>query len=154
MDSIFLILDRALGLALCAGAVFVFVSVVRMARLGRASRAWPSVKGTIISSEIRSDYFPFRGRFYQPAITHRYWVSGRVFESDSISTRSIGGSEEAAQAVVNRYPPGETVDVFYVPSAPSNAVLERGLDYRFYAVGAFVSAVLFSVGAWLAWTGG
>jgi hypothetical protein len=69
---------------------------------------------------------------YYPKIRYQYEVDGKIYTGDRISFSAVEGGEKKSesQAVVNRYPSGQRVIVYYDPKHPNKAVLERGLIWK------------------------
>jgi hypothetical protein len=100
---------------------------------------WPSVSGTIISSDIRKTTEWKRkgiktGRdrtLYLPHILYNYEVQGNRYQSYRVF---FEGAEDYldpgnAREIVNRYPSGKKVSVYYNPENPQFAVLETGIKF-------------------------
>jgi len=113
----------AIGLtALLAGALlggfFIYMSIVN-GRKAKASLTWPSVPGEVTFSGMITDATD-RETFY-PSVTYGYVVNGQKFQSSQ-----VGFSGIKSKKILTKYPKGSRVDVFFDPSKPSTAVLERG----------------------------
>lgn len=124
MDSTTLIVIGSI----CFSALLIdgiLLGIIYATRRGVAKAAsWPSTMGTVAFSmvERRSSN---DGYSYYPVVQYTYSVMGRMYESRRIMPGpEVGGS--GAQKVVNRYPAGAQVMVYYDPQNPSSAVLERG----------------------------
>ncbi len=100
---------------------------------------WPSVSGTIISSDIRETTEWERkgiktGRdrtLYLPNIHYNYEVQGHKYRCHRVF---FEGAEDYldpgnAREIVTRYPPGKNVSVYYDPGNPQFAVLETGIKF-------------------------
>ena len=100
---------------------------------------WPSVSGTIISSDIRKTTEWERkgiktGRdrtLYLPHILYNYEVQGNRYQSYRVF---FEGAEDYldpgnARVIVNRYPAGKKVSAYYNPENPQFAVLETGIKF-------------------------
>jgi hypothetical protein len=96
-------------------------------RLSRRSRTWPTAPGVVTASKVAA--VP-RTRFtlpYQARVGYRYKVGDRYYVATGVSHDVAGfGTRSAAQRVVDRYPEGATVTVYYHPDDPTQAVLEPG----------------------------
>jgi len=116
------------------------------------SHQWPSINGKILSSEVNQER-EFTGntkgsrisetriKFY-PIIKYSYIVAERDYQSeritlgahprirgtimDIISSISSNSKLEWAQKIVDKYPIGADVKVFYDPNSPKEAILEPG----------------------------
>lgn len=108
-------------------------------RNAKASVHWPTVEGVITESKLRSknsDGAPI----YSAAITYQYLVneteihSNRVWFGDNYSTTDRG----LFVNILNKYPVGKKVTVYYKPDDEFIAVLEPGAvtsSYLNYIVG-------------------
>ncbi len=101
--------------------------------LVRASRSWPSVRGTILSSDqaVETTHGEVDGSagaiIFKACIAYEYVVDGQRYLCRKIC---VGGelntsSAQRAQARLDRYPAGKQVRVFYFPGYPAFACLER-----------------------------
>src|SRR6185295_13205186 len=93
------------------------------------THTWPSVKGSILSSEIHERYEfgpkrPNKHRYIVRA-SYAYNVNGDNLVSDQISFGSQPSnfsSAGEAQSFLSRLRQGTIVDVYYNPSSPQHAV--------------------------------
>jgi hypothetical protein len=124
------------GLVVAAAVgVWVYRAYFRPAQAARrAAQAWPSASGVVLSAQVetRSAWDSTSGAdstSFHPAITYEYEVNGQRYRGDRLrasdSFYSMGMLPGSAQAVVNRYPVGAPVTVYYNPANPQEAVLER-----------------------------
>lgn len=111
------------------GCVFVILNVIFLAiiiftqRKMNAVQGWSSAMGTVLSSylERRSSS---DGSTNYPVVQYSYQVGGQSYQGAKIAPgMEVGGT--GAGKVVNRYPQGAQVMVFYDPNNPSDAVLEK-----------------------------
>lgn len=63
-------------------------------------------------------------------VKYRYEVAGREFTSDRLALWKYKGSHDWAKRTIEGYEIGNTVDVFYDPSNPAKAVLNREMDAK------------------------
>jgi Protein of unknown function (DUF3592) len=92
----------------------------------QASRDWPSSPGKIVKSRVELS----TGRdiaTVEPYIQYEYQVGGRQYQCDQIHSgdkifESI--SKEETYDLVDRYPVGRDVTVYYNPENPAEAALE------------------------------
>ena len=105
----------------------------------RASLTWPSVIGTIVSSFVNSHHDSDNGVMYRAKVTYSYIVDDKTYQATRVK---IGiqkgfsggvGAYSGAQRVVNKYPSGKEINVYYNPKIPENAVLEPGLSKTWWA---------------------
>lgn len=101
----------------------------------RASAAWPSVEGRITSADLDHSTDAEGGDSYSPEVVYAYVVDDLSYENEEIKFgENSYGSEREAQAILNRYPVGQVVVVFYDPAQPEKAVLEPGVSGGSYIV--------------------
>ena len=123
-------------LCVCAGfagvfamAGIVFYGFSRKARLGRTSaQSWPATQGTILSSRLKWRRGPDHRDEQYSEVIYRYEVNGASYQGQVVKAgeqfvkiRLPGENQE----VVARYPTGATVTVYYNPTNPADAALER-----------------------------
>lgn len=85
---------------------------------------WPSTMGTVIASYLESRSSGEGGSTNYPVVQYSYQVGGQAFHSAKLAPGpEVGGT--GAGKIVDRYPMGAQVMVFYDPKNPSDAVLER-----------------------------
>jgi Protein of unknown function (DUF3592) len=132
------------GLILLLVGVALSINTVRQLKQAQASNKWPSISGSITSAfvdvETKTERVQNSGRkhsyrtrtrtTYTPKIQFAYAVGGASYSSDQ---RVIGGnagfgSREAADGVIEKYPLGRTVTVYYDPADPKDGVLEPGVS--------------------------
>jgi hypothetical protein len=108
-------------------AVVFALTALIIAWLGHDSRNWLSTKGVIAVSEVHQ--IPRKTKFF-PRIKYEYQVNRRSFHSRIIF---IGHfiktySEAFSRDMVNNYPQGQDIKVYYNPSYPALSVLEPGIN--------------------------
>jgi len=98
------------------------------------SEGWPSTQGEITSSYIRSSTDE-DGTSYFADIEFKYVVNDRWLEGDMVNFGEYGTSDMShAEGIVDRYPIGKMVTVYYNPEQPETAVLEPGLTWSSYFI--------------------
>jgi hypothetical protein len=126
------VIGAALIIAGCASLVW---SATTIQKAGVTS-TWPRTTGAVERSELTEEWHAKGGRTYTPHVIYRYQIDGIVYRGHVIQTGSEGLSyaRDIADGIVARYGTGRVVDVFYDPSDPADAVLERGFDLRSQAL--------------------
>lgn len=118
----------------CTGmGTFFFMLALSVHREFKGCEDWLTVSGRVVSATVRkglryegSDNGGVRAvARYQPVIEYAYEVSGKTYVGTRIRLGRTRFSESQAQGVVDRYPRGSTVEVYYNPDDPAMAVLER-----------------------------
>lgn len=95
-----------------------------------ASLTWPTVEGVVLISEIHSVYvYPDFDEGWCPSVSYGYSVAQREYVSDNVEIQDIciENIGDFAYQVVQRYPVGKPVTVYYNPQNPAFAVLEPGI---------------------------
>jgi hypothetical protein len=92
-----------------------------------AARDWPAVSGKVTYATIETSYSSRGGRAYYPRIAYEYKVNGQPYQSSKISFGTpVGlGNYNAVLQKVAGYPIESTVQVYYNPDNPAEAVLEK-----------------------------
>jgi len=127
------------------GLYFLFYSI-RAIRDIEASKAWPSVKGQVLESEvIRYDATSSRRDVY---LQYIYEVDGKQFKGNTPVLYTVIHQNDA-ERLVRQFPKGMATDVYYKPDQPTISVLlpgEKSPDGKKYS-GAYISLLVFLVGA-------
>lgn len=103
------------------------------------SLQWPTAEGQITSSSIRVWKDRESGDQYEPKVEYGYAVNGEIFSGNRIAFGSSSTrSRVAAQQVLDSYPVGEMVPVYYDPARPKESVLTQKAAsiMTYYLVGA------------------
>jgi hypothetical protein len=89
-----------------------------------AIQGWSSTMGTVNNSYLERRRSSKGGSVNYPVVQYSYQVGGQPYHGSKIAPgMAVGGT--GAGRVVERYPVGAQVMVFYDPQNPSDAVLER-----------------------------
>jgi hypothetical protein len=150
------------GCGLLGGIAFGFVFVaagvamsyfgVRTFQNAQASTEWPSVRGQVTESRVGT-HDSDGTTMYSAEVVYEYTVNDRHYVNDRIKFGEGSSSNpRPAHNTVAAYPVGASVDVYYSPDDPLNAVLEPGKSgFGVWALpgmgGCFALAGLFVVGA-------
>ncbi|MCP5109305.1 MAG: DUF3592 domain-containing protein [bacterium] len=158
-----------LGLLVVIGGALAINSGWRDLERAHASEGWPSAAGEIRTSGVGTKMGRAAGQLsprYEPKIVYTYTVDGQSYESRTVWAGSNGisfGERSFARELVDRYPAGRAVTVYYDPANPVTAALEQGADETVYLL-LGIGALFVAVGGWLmagplrgsvtaAWTG-
>jgi uncharacterized protein DUF3592 len=126
-------LFRALPLACWIGGALLLYFGLRNLLWARESTSWPTAKGTIVSSDVHEDreWDNNTGRerkSYGAQVHYTYVVDGKTIEGTRVAFGDYASeNSEHAQGIVDRYPRGKDVTVYYQPEDPSEGLLEPGL---------------------------
>ena len=117
------------------GSFLLYIGILDILRAG-SSMFWPSVQGVVVESyvEQRSHILNTRpGRSslsitHNPYVLYRFNVHGDGYSGNRIKSVDLGSSDsERAIKIVDSYPEGRNVSVFYLPENPNESLLEPGL---------------------------
>ncbi|HZI10630.1 MAG TPA: DUF3592 domain-containing protein [Myxococcus sp.] len=98
--------------------------LVRQAR----SADWPSVPGTILRSEVETSRGS-KSTTYGLKVLYAWSVGGERYEGTRYHVNAWRSGDRAhGEALVERFPAGATVPVYYLPEKPSEAVLMPGVQ--------------------------
>jgi len=116
----------AFGLVFVAvGGVIGFFGV-RTFQNAQASQEWPSVRGQVTQSQVGT-HDSDGTTMYSANVVYEYTVGDRSYVNDRIHFGEGSSSNpRPAHNMVAEYPVGASVDVYYSPDDPLNAVLEPG----------------------------
>jgi hypothetical protein len=119
----------AIGVTLLAAGLLALAAAAGDYARARAAADWPSVPGVVSTSEATTTRLMGRGISLVPwaNIAYSYEVGGQTYTSGQITLRppvpDAGG--KTAASLLSAYPLGAEVTVYYDPSDPATAVLER-----------------------------
>lgn len=111
--------------------ILLMLSWIQAMQLARASKAWPSVAGTITSSGVGQIQKPENmdselHHIYRAVVMYSYSVEGQDHLGSRITFQDHSSSRKTlAQKIVDKYPEGKHVNVYYDPDFPVQAALER-----------------------------
>jgi hypothetical protein len=142
------------GVTLLIVAVMFVGAALAAVAVARDSRAWPTVVGRVIRSEIWPNR-PANGLpGYRTLVRYEYTVDGEEYEGRDLASGEFPyRSARSAARRLRPYALGSTVVVRYFPAEPELAVLEPGisLDVLYLPV---VSSILLLVALGLVVWGG
>jgi hypothetical protein len=129
----FLLLGCGFGLLLLFGGVGVFAIYTgrKSVRQADASQGWPATTGAItekhVAHSLHTDTDGDSSDSYSPQVSYSYQVLGQQYTGNKISFgfAKSHNSYQKAEAELTRFPLGSPVTVYYNPSNPAEAVLER-----------------------------
>ena len=111
--------------------IFLIYRTQQSKKKAQVSQNWPSTPGQITDSHVsRSQSTDSDGdtsTSYSARVAYTYQVGGQAYSGQNIAFgfNPSYSNESKAQAAAARYPVGSQVPVYYDPSKPSDAVLER-----------------------------
>jgi hypothetical protein len=147
------------GTVFILGVVAMFPALILIALRGklralREARRWPETTGKVIASRVQSLRKPPTGPTSspphmkvtnQPFVQYEYKVGRRTYRCSRISVaEQVDGAE--LREVLERYPVGKAVTVYYDPARPERALLERTLPAGKLALGLGCLMAIFAGG--------
>lgn len=94
------------------------------------SYKWETATATIVSSRVNKidEYFD-SGAGYEPKISYKYTVGVKEYISERVHPTEGWMSSVSffAERMVNKYPEGKAVRIFYDPARPDQSFLERAM---------------------------
>jgi hypothetical protein len=100
---------------------------------GSQQKKWPTSAGQVCSTHIQEKHEEVisaereRARVgYIPVIEYKYTVDGKDHDSTTRSSIDKQYSRLIAQKIIDRYPIGKSITVYYKPGNPDESVLEPG----------------------------
>jgi Protein of unknown function (DUF3592) len=111
--------------------IFLIYRTQQSKKKAQVSQSWPSTTGQITDSQVsRSQSTDSDGdtsTSYSAQVAYTYQVGEQTYSGKQIAFgfNPSYSSESKAQADAARYPVGSQVPVYYDPSKPSDAVLQR-----------------------------
>jgi len=114
------------------GLVMIYIYFRNLVKV-RASQAWPNIQGTVLQSWVRqSSSIDDDGSVsyrYHPEIHYQYQIMGTEYQGNKIAFGpKVSGNRSRAEKMIEKYPTGANVTVYYRPDKPANAVLERSIS--------------------------
>lgn len=110
-------------ISIAVGAV-VGLYFARSIKRQRAISRWIAAKGQVLESRIQDN-----GSSLEPYVKYNYVVRGKTYISDRIAPNnyvvSAPASASSLERIIAPYPAGKSIDVYYDPNSPQNAVLEK-----------------------------
>jgi hypothetical protein len=140
------------GWLVCALGAFLVVAGHHMWRAGRDTRSYTRARGRILRAEVEEipHISEEGGTKYRPVVRYAFEVRGRTYESErmAIGAPAAPDASDAADArrLVERYPAGAGVDVWFDPGDPRRSVLERGVPTSQIAAAVVLGVALLGIG--------
>jgi hypothetical protein len=121
------IFSRIFPLPFIIAGTLLFCFGVKGLLIAHASIGWPHTNATVISSAVKSRS-PVRGQTQHQAEVHYEFIlqEKRYHGYHSDSSTNAG----YAMSLVERYPNGSRITVYYKPDNPAESLLEPGLALK------------------------
>lgn len=131
-----------------SGLFFLVLGIVGIAwlsgqkKLSEESLHWPMAKGTVLESEVHrytssGEVSPSKVH-HVPRIVYQFERGGSRYESDQRSIMGEDYDSDEAQRIVDAYPVGSSITVYFQPGNPEESVLQRGYSEEQSRIGTLV----------------
>ena len=140
-----------LGPALAIGGGFAFVRSGWNMMRGSKAASWPTMPGQIKSAEIQKRHAS-RSDKVRAEVRYDYKVEGVDYSADRVffGDRVYSAWGGVAMREIAQYQPESTVQVYYNPDDPKDAVLEPGISGQVWTM--FVASLVFmAIGGAIYW---
>ena len=123
-------------IGIVGAALTIFLGIPMMMSAFESS-GWPLAEGVITVSEFTTNRDRDNGSVtYGASIAYDYKVNGTSYTGSNVHFGQYGTSDPSyGRGIVNRYPMGKQVRVYYDPDEPSTSVLEPGAGWSSFMVG-------------------
>lgn len=96
-----------------------------------ASVEWPTASGLIVSSSVEYHRDDDSAGTYHAEILYEFSVNDVLFNGNRVAYGDFGSSDAShARKIVNQYPKGKNVTVYYMQSDPHECLLEPGFKLQ------------------------
>ncbi len=135
------------------GGTVAFFGIRGLVR-AKASVDWPTTEGKVVASSVERRTSRTTGggtsTTYHAEILYEYSAEGTRFDGDRVAYGDYGSSSRGhARDIVDRYPEGKSVTVYYMPGDPDECLLEPGMKVQSWFLPGF-GLVFFAVGSLMA----
>ena len=123
-NEIFLVAGIIAGTAVILNVIFLWIIIANQRKIN-AVKTWPTTTGTVLASYLeRRRSSNNSGTVNYPVVEYSYQVGGQIHRSSRIAPGSdVGGT--GAEKMIQPYPVGAQLTVYYNPQNPAEAVLEK-----------------------------
>ncbi len=124
-------------------------------RAGRATRSYTRTRGRVVRAEVEESRRTSEegGARFRPIVRYAFEVRGHAYESERISIGAGTGVESSdaqdARRVVERYPSGADVDVWFDPRDPARSVLVVGVPTAEIIAAVAIGIALVGIGMFI-----
>ncbi|MFX1377428.1 MAG: DUF3592 domain-containing protein [Promethearchaeota archaeon] len=142
--------------------ILIFILIIRYIVITTRCSKWPVVTGEVIQSQMKPKYkklaefadtFHTPAAIYQPDITYTYEIDGEKYSNNTLrpTGRNVYKEKPLVQRVLNIFPEGRKVYIFYDPQNPQKSVLDPWI--RFSPVAITVPTALIFLGLGFSFSG-
>lgn len=149
MQGNFAIMSVLIGGAAIASGIGILVKMFKVAD----TKNWLTTQGTILTSKITQEFTRDRHHgtgqgTYVPHVEYEYRLRGRTYHGNTVHPTGLQSCSihSVCQRIINKYPVGQTVNVYYDPDNPENACLDRTVKSYNIALMIICAAICFLAG--------
>ncbi len=141
--------------AVCGLGAVLILAGLYMWRAGSATRSYTRTRGRVVRAEVEEIPRTSEegGPGFRPLVRYAFEARGRTYESERISIGEASGLESSdaqdARRIVDRYPSGAEVDVWFDPRDPGRSVLVPGIPRAEIVVAVAIGIALVGIGMFL-----
>lgn len=112
-------------------------SMYKTFKRAEQTKQWPSTVGEVVKTKIKEinsssgNSSSGNTRSYKPVVFYSYQIAGRDYTGRVLQKGSDSASLSWAEEILEEYPVGKEVDVFYNPYRYKEAVLITGSSGKF-----------------------
>src|SRR5512138_3728853 len=123
-----------------------------MWRAGRDARSYTRTRGRVVRADVEElPRISEEGETkFRPVVRYAFEARGHTYESERVAVGAPAAPDatdaEDARRLVERYPTGAEVDVWFDPRDPRRSVLERGVSTAQIAVPVAIGIALLGIG--------
>ena len=120
-----------IGVLIIFGLVFGGFGAYKY-NIGKESSTWPSETCKITYSNIDSKHVDSKTE-YKANVKYSFTIDGKEYKGDQVTSSDVYFKTMSnARELLDKYPIGSEVSVYYDPADPDRAVLETGIKKNVY----------------------
>ncbi|MFX1464129.1 MAG: DUF3592 domain-containing protein [Promethearchaeota archaeon] len=136
----------------------IFILIIRYIVITARCSKWPVVVGEVVSSELKPKFKKLvefmeetahtPAAAYQPDITYTYEIDGEKYTNNKVRPvgRNVYKEKPVVQRVINMFPAGYKVYIFYNPRNPEKSVLDPWIRFSPVAITIPTALIFFGLG--------
>lgn len=127
------------------GAITLYFGCQNLIR-SKQSKDWPTVSGIVKQSDVEYQSSSDGPGTHHANVQYDFIINGITYSGDDVAYGDFGSSDSShARKIVNRYPVGKEVKIYYLPEDPYECVLEPGTKLQAWFLPGF-GMIFFTVG--------
>lgn len=137
--------------------ILIFIFILRYIIITTRCSKWPVVVGEVIKSQMKpkskklaefAEAVHTPASIYQPDITYTYEIEGNKYTNNKVRPvgRNMTKDKPIVQRVLNLYPEGHKVYVFYNPQNPHESLLDPWIRFTPVAISVPTALIFLGLG--------